>query len=319
LAKNDIQYTSLGPIYPKVSTGRRLALARWIASPANPRTSRVAVNHIWLRHFGEGLVPTVANFGLNGRQPSHPELLDWLASEFVENQWSMKGLHRQMVLSAGYRLTSSEGESDSANLIGDPNNRWLWRMNSRRVESEVVRDSALYVAGELDLSMGGAEIPESTGLESRRRSMYFRSTPNERMMFLELFDQANPNECYRRQESIVPQQSLALFNSSLSLEMARKLARIIPAENPGCEPTENVDGFIVAAFERVLNRVPTADESAACRRFMDRHVQLLQGSPKGAFPAANPGILANAPLPAHRAAENLVHVLLNHNDFVTVR
>ena len=316
--KEDTQYTSLGPTYPAVSSGRRSSLARWIASSTNPRTSRVAVNHVWLRHFGEGLVPSVANFGLNGRPPSHPELLDWLASDFVDHGWSMKQLHRQLVTSATYGL-SSAAPIDSPNQSRDADNRWLWRMNTRRVESEVVRDSVLHVAGELDLAFSGAEIPESAGLESRRRSLYFRSTPNEKMTFLELFDQANPNECYRRQESVVPQQSLALFNSSLSLEMARKLAKAIALEAPVTGPHADAERFIEIAFEQLLSRSPTEAEQAACRRFFDRHAQLVQDSSQSAFPAANPNVAPSAKLPLERAAENLVHVLLNHNDFVTVR
>lgn len=318
LEKDDATYTSLGPIYPAVSSGRRSALARWIASSNNPRTSRVAVNHVWLRHFGEGVVPTVANFGLNGRPPSHPELLDWLASEFVDHGWSMKQLHRQLVTSATYCMSSS-APSDSSNQSHDPENRWLWRMNTRRVESEVVRDSVLYVAGELDLTFGGAELPESAGLESHRRSLYFRSTPNEKMTFLELFDQANPNECYRRQESVVPQQSLALFNSSLSLDMARRLAKAIAIDAPISGQHADPDRFIQIAFEQILSRSPSESERVACRRFFDRHTQLVQGSSQNAFPAANPNVTPSSESPLERAAANLVHVLLNHNDFVTVR
>src|SRR5262249_39466608 len=135
------------------SSGRRLALARWITHPANPRTARIAVNHIWLRHFGQALVPTVANFGLNGNLPSHPQLLDWLAAEFVEHDWSMKHVHRLIVLSSTYRQTAADTQRDTvesgvlrAHAVGpvvdaavaqsiDPENRLLWRMNSRRMES----------------------------------------------------------------------------------------------------------------------------------------------------------------------------------------
>jgi hypothetical protein len=279
----------------------------------------VAVNHIWLRHFGEAIVPTVANFGLNGRRPSHAELLDWLASEFVEENWSMKQIHRQLVTSAAFAMTSTEGDSASENLKRDRENRFVWRMNSRRLESEAIRDSVLFVAGELDLTNGGPELPESVGLNSRRRSLYFRSTPNEKMAFLELFDQANPNECYRRQESVVPQQSLALFNSSISLDMARKLAKILATEHPPSGSLDEFDRFVAAAYERILSRSPTESEAAACRRFRDRHVALLQNSPQEKFPAANPQVIPASQQPLERAAENLIHVLLNHNDFVTIR
>ena len=111
----DEKYAAVGEMFPSTSTGRRTALAQWIASRQNPRTARVAVNHIWLRHFGQALVPSVANFGLNGDQPSHPELLDWLAAELMENGWRMKPLHRAIVLSAAYRMSSAEGRATGLN------------------------------------------------------------------------------------------------------------------------------------------------------------------------------------------------------------
>jgi hypothetical protein len=191
-----------GPVFPSTTTGRRLALARWMAHPKNPRTARVAVNHIWLRHFGEAIVPSVANFGLNGDRPSHPELLDWLAAELAglddpksEGQaagaWRMKSLHRLMVLSATYRQSSSP-EADAAWLLAPgtsstaarpSDNRFFWRMNSHRLEAEAVRDCVLATSGTLDPKRGGPEIPESEGQSVLRRSLYFRNTPNEKMKF----------------------------------------------------------------------------------------------------------------------------------------
>src|SRR5262249_41933583 len=149
------------PIFPTTSTGRRLALARWIADRQNPLTARVAMNHLWLRHFGKAIVPTVFDFGRNGRPPSHPALLDWLAAEFMDRDWSMKKLHRLMVTSSAYRMDSV---NDGPGRALDPDNRWLWRMNSRRMEAELVRDSVLHVAGNLDLTMGGPDIPHQLGL-----------------------------------------------------------------------------------------------------------------------------------------------------------
>ncbi len=136
------EYTPLGTTYPKTSSGRRLALARWIADKQNPRTARIAVNHIWLRHFGEALVPTVANFGLNGTPPTHPKLLDWLAAELMEQGWRMKPVHRLIVTSATYRQSSALADEDGQKFVShqvDPANRWYWRMNSRRMEAEIVR------------------------------------------------------------------------------------------------------------------------------------------------------------------------------------
>ncbi|HUR54008.1 MAG TPA: DUF1553 domain-containing protein, partial [Gemmataceae bacterium] len=167
------------------STGRRLALANWIASADNPLTARVAVNHIWMRHFGAPLVPTVANFGLSGKKPTHPELLDWLAVELVRSKWSMKHVHRLIVTSRAYRLSSRNG--DGASKSADPDNRHYWRANPRRMDAEVVRDSLLAVAGQLDTTHGGPILDEKLGLTSKRRSLYFRFNAEYKMSFLDQF------------------------------------------------------------------------------------------------------------------------------------
>jgi hypothetical protein len=335
-AKQDSTYSSIGPVYPKTSSGRRLALANWIVNPANPRTARVAVNHIWLRHFGQPLVPTVANFGINGSPPSHPELLDWLAAEFMEHGWSMKHIHRLIVLSYTYRQSSSDRSSFPSDAVSaqaaagpeyvsralaiDSENRLLWRMNSRRLESETIRDSVLFVSGRLDATRGGPEIPEALGQESLRRSIYFRSTPNEKMSMLESFDQANPNECYRRQESIVPQQALTLSNSSLCMNQSRVLARQLSEELGMDDRPETTTRFIEAAFETILSRPPTLEESLACTRFLVRHATLLRSANTTSFPPASGSTTIDGSQEVHlRARENLVHVLFNHNDFVTIR
>src|SRR5206468_1486678 len=137
--------------FPTTSTGRRTALARWITDPKNPLTARVAVNHVWARHFGRPLVPTVFDFGKNGRPPAHPAVLDWLAAEFMDNGWSLKHLHRLLVTSRVYRMDS---HSDSASAAQDPDNVYLCRMPPRRMEAEVVRDSVLALAGRLDPTLG---------------------------------------------------------------------------------------------------------------------------------------------------------------------
>ena len=221
-------YTPIGKEYPTKSTGRRTALAQWIASPENPLTARVAVNHIWARHFGAALVPTVFDFGLNGKAPSNPALLDWLATEFVRTGWSMKAIHRLILTSNAYRMRSSAGSADHPNLKADPENVSLWRMNPRRLEAEAVRDSILAVSGQLDPAMGGPEIEAAKGFESHRRSIYFSHSPDQQMEFLKVFDGANPVECYLRNESVVPQQALAMANSQLSQQQAGALAQRLP-------------------------------------------------------------------------------------------
>ncbi|MBC8115530.1 MAG: DUF1553 domain-containing protein, partial [Candidatus Saccharimonas sp.] len=345
--KPDDKYAAVGEMFPATSTGRRAALAQWIASKQNPRTARVAVNHIWLRHFGQALVPSVANFGLNGDQPSHPELLDWLAVELMENGWRMKPIHRAIVLSATYRMSSSGGghgdketrgrgensnsslplspaplvplSSSAAGTAHDPTNRYLWRMNSRRMEAEVVRDSVLFAAGSLDATRGGAEIPEAQGQTSLRRSLYFRNTPNEKMKFLELFDVADPNGCYRRKESVVPQQALALMNSALALDQSRLLAEKLTKQvgDKDDEPTNTA--FITAAFETILSQSPTEAELAASHRFLQDHTKLVAASNQAVFTAGGQSQRGPSAVPAQRARENLVHVLFSHNAFVTVR
>jgi hypothetical protein len=309
-AKDDGAYTPLIPMEPAASTGRRLALARWIADAKNPLTARVAVNHIWMRHFGAPLVPTVANFGLNGKPPTHPALLNWLAVEFVDSGWSMKHLHRLMVTSRAYRLSSRIPDGQPA----DSENRYYGRMNPRRMEAEVVRDSLLAVAGQLDPTTGGPIIDEKLGQASRRRSVYFRFNTEYKMQFLDQFDAASPTECFERRESVIPQQALALHNSALALNMSRDLAKQVAGRTT--EPA----AFVTAAFEHVLNRPPTADERTRCESFLHDQAALYQKPDKlTPFPPGPTGVMPPAADPAQRAREDLIQVLFNHNDFVTIR
>jgi len=266
--------------YPATSTGRRLALARWIASPENPLTARVLVNHVWLRHFGAPLVASTFEFGRNGRTPTHPELLDTLAVGFMNDGWSLRKLHRLLVTSQAYRRDSA---GDAAGPAKDPENTSLWRMNVRRMESEAVRDSVLYLAGSLDPARGGPELDHGSALTTARRSIYYRHAHEKQAEFLVLFDAASVNECYERTESIIPQQALALANSVLIKTQSRVLAGKLPSG----------DGFVETAFRTMLGRPPSPAEREECARFLG------QAGPKG--------------------REGLVHVLFNHNDFVTIR
>ena len=301
------KYSALGLQHSKTSTGRRAALARWITHASNPRTARIAVNHLWGRHFGTPLVSTTENFGLNGKTPSHPELLNWLAAELVSNNWQMKHIHKLIVLSATYRLSS---RTDPAMMKQDPDNRYYWRMNSRRMEAEVVRDSALYLAGQIDLMLGGPEIDQKSGETNFRRSLYFRNTPIEKMDFLEVFDVADPNSCYRRKQSVVPHQALAKMNSALMQNSAKLIASRLSGDD---------ETFIRSGFETVLNREPTQAEMKLCEQFLnDQQVTLTDGTAVK-FPNSSATIKAPATAPHARARENLIHVLLLHNDFVTVR
>jgi hypothetical protein len=319
LVKTDSNYTPVAKTYPETSTGRRLALARWITSAHNPLAARVAVNHIWLRHFGAPIVDNVFDFGLRSPRPVHAPLLDWLARELTlapseKPAWSMKRLHRLMVTSATYRLASGEGKADDANFTIDPDNSYLWRMNTRRLEAELVRDCLLYVGGSLDLSFGGPDIDQQLGESSRRRSIYFRHAYEKQMQFLVLFDAANVNDCYRRSESVIPQQALAVANSSLSLSQSRLLAAQLASS------ASSGGDFVTSAFMRLLARQPSSSEKSRCEEFLRQQSALLAESGRlNSFAGEKKAEPAPAADPLQRARENLVHVLLNHNDFLTVR
>jgi hypothetical protein len=318
LAKDTLTYKPLSPVYPRTSTGRRTALAKWIASKENPLTARVAVNHVWAWHFGRPLVETTANFGRSGARPSHPELLDWLAAELMDNGWRLKLLHRRIVTSQAYRRSSHFPLEDAGQKI-DPENRLLWHFPLRRMEAEEVRDSILLVAGELDPRMGGPEIPHEQGLSSRRRSLYFAHHGEGKMAFLELFDAANACEAYRRSTSVMPQQALALSNSELALHQGRLLAgKLWRAVEAPALSTDCQAAFVHAAFEQVLGRGPTTEEYQACAAFLTRQTAQLQKK-KAEIVAARKAAGGPSADPAERARENFIHALLNHNDFVTVR
>jgi len=280
----------------------------------------VAVNHIWLRHFGRPLVASVFDFGMHGSKPTHPELLDWLAVEFMESGWRMKTLHRLIVTSAVYRLQSSASGAETKNMRSDRDNRYLWRFNVRRVEAEAVRDSILHLAGDLDLTMGGPDIDQKRGQTSHRRSIYFRQAKEKQMMFVKLFDGPGATECYQRNESIVPQQALAMINSAVARREARRLAGRLSRKSASEKSSRADLEFLTAAFEQILSRQPTPAERALCIRFLKTQSNLLRHRDR--LTPATSGIKASLPPatdPHQRARENLVLVLFNHNDFVTIR
>lgn len=291
------------PTFQPKSTGRRSALARWITDPNNPLPARVAVNHIWNRHFGTPLVPTVFDFGRKGQRPTHPELLDWLAREFIDSGWSMKHLHRQIVLSATYRMASSGGPTEPNRTI-DPDNTLLWRRTPIRLESQVVRDSLLALAGWLDPKVGGPSIPSAEQADSKRRSLYFFHSNNERNLFLTMFDEALVTDCYRREQSIVPQQALAMTNSRLVLDVSGPIAERI-TKVLQTRQADSDEAFVREAFLVVLADTPTEAEFRDCLQSLAEWRRLPEA---GEGPAA-----------AQFARSQLVWVLLNHNDFITVR
>ena len=269
--QEDYQNRNADKPYLTTSTGRRTAFAKWLTSRRHPLPARVAVNHIWMRHMGKPLVPTVFDFGRKGLPPTHPELLDWLAVELMEHNWSMKHLHRLIVTSQAYRLSSSSAGAADATVSVDPDNRFYWRMNPVRMEAEVVRDSLLSMAGELDVALGGPSVAINDET-SRRRSLYFVHSHNDHQKFLATFDNASVLDCYRRAESIVPQQALALENSPLATAMAGKITQRITASRPNASDAE----FIRAAFETVLSVEPTSDEQAAMSELFQQMAELAR-------------------------------------------
>jgi hypothetical protein len=304
-AKTTYRDTPSNAPFRHVSTGRRLALARWITDRRNTLTARVAVNHIWARHFGEPLVSSMYDFGPRTPEPEHHDLLDWLATELMDTNWSMKHLHRLIVTSRAYRMsTGAEGPGDPSVAL-DPDNRYLWRMNVRRMEGEVVRDCILFLAGRLDPRIGGPDQPVAAADAGTRRTIYYRYASGDTVPFLTMFDAANVTECYRRHETIVPQQALALTNSAMVLNRAGEIASLIGREVGGGASAR--EAFVDSAFERLLGRAPTNAERTECAAGLVRLA--------GAF-ASEGSDLVSAEA---RAGSALVHVLLNHNDFVSIR
>jgi hypothetical protein len=222
----------------------------------------------------------------------------------------MKDMHRLIVTSSAYRMDSTP---DEANATVDRDNVYLWRMAPRRIEAEVVRDCVYHVAGKLDLTMGGPDIDFNLGLTVPRRSLYFRHAAEKQMEFLKLFDAASVTECYQRKDSVLPQQALALANSDLTRQHGRLLTRSLAAK-----VGVDAEKFIPAAFEQVLSRPPTSEEKAECAAFLRMQEDRYAAAKPAATPADAEGKQPSGD-PKTRARENLVHVLLNHHDFVTIR
>lgn len=247
-------------------TGRRLAFARWLTEPDNPLTARVMINRIWHHHFGTGLVKTLENFGMKGERPSHPELLDWLARQFIEKNWSIKDMHRLIMNSRTYRQTSRVNDQ---HLARDPQNRLISRMPLRRMDAEALRDSLLLVSDRLDEIRGGAPDPITVDREGQvsviprdsgnwRRSVYlqYRRTEIPTMMATFDYPEMGPN-CVDRNESIVSPQSLMLMNGEQVHELSRSLAqRVVDEIGEDASPVKLVN----RVYEFALSRAPNREE-----------------------------------------------------------
>lgn len=241
----------------------RLELANAIIDPENPLTARVIVNRVWARHFGQGLVPTTSDFGLRSNPPSHPELLDWLTQKFIEEGWSLKKLHRRILLSAAYRQSSlgpSDPEVKAKAIEIDPANRLLWRMNSHRLSFEEFRDSLLAASGKLDRHAGGKPVEILKAPYSPRRTLYGLVDRQFFPSTLRVFDVANPDlHIAERSETTVPQQSLFFMNHPFVLTGVRDLSKATSVDETA---------RIQALFQSLLQRESQADEMAEAKEFL---------------------------------------------------
>lgn len=263
------------------SSGRRSVLADWIASGKNPLTARVIVNRIWQHHFGRGIVGSPNDFGQYGEQPTHPELLDWLANDFVAGGWKMKRLHKLICMSATYQMSS---KADAKALTVDPNNQLLWRFPMRRLSAEELRDSMLAVAGTLDRRMYGESIypkipkevlagqsvpgqgwPTTKPEDSNRRSIYVHIKRSLRLPILSMFDQADTDTtCPARYVTTVPTQALGLFNGEFTHEIAEGFVKRLKKE----EPTDT-KARVARAIRLTSGRTPGAAELERDLKFLD--------------------------------------------------
>jgi mono/diheme cytochrome c family protein len=281
----------------------RLEMAHAIVSPGNPLTARVWVNRVWLHHFGRGLVSTPSDFGVRAAPPSHPELLDWLAQEFMSHGWSTKWLHRTIMQSRTYRQSCSGPADEAVRSLAverDPDNRLLWRMNFRRLSLEEMRDSMIAVAGELDASQGGNPVdPFKRGPDGFRRSVYMLIDRQYLPPSYNAFDFANPDlHTPQRSETIVPQQALFALNSPFVADRARAVAR---QDALMSSPERRVR----RVFERVLQRPPTADDTRAGLAFIAAAATMPNTPAPNAAGGLNPW-------------EQLAQVLLMSNEFMFV-
>jgi len=226
------------------SSGRRTALAKWLTQPTHPLTTRVIVNRVWQYHFGRGLVATSSDYGRLGEKPTHPELLDYLARDFVKNGWSIKRLHKQIMLSAAYRQTSQRAMPPVAKLK-DPENRYLWRFSTRRLDAEQIRDAMLATSGELNLDAGGAPVDSGTP----RRTVFTKQIRNTRDPFIESFDAPDAfSSSATRNSTTTPTQSLLMINGQMPLQRAEAFAARL--QKSGGTPEQKIAKAYALAFGR---------------------------------------------------------------------
>jgi hypothetical protein len=310
--------TALPPQNGQITTGRRRALAEWLVSGKHPLTARVMANRIWHFHFGQGIVSTPSNYGRMGQLPTHPELLDWLATEFRTNGWSIKQMHRLIMNSETYQMASSFDHAQ--NRAADPQNKLLWRYPQRRLEAEGIRDIILDASGTLNLQAGGKPffppLPESLwksffkgtwevtkeGPENWRRSIYSYWKRGLRHPMFEVFDQPNPNiTCESRNTTTVPTQALTLLNNEFVLLQAKYFAQRV-REQAGPDPVAQIRSL----YRIALSREPSQQEMQGNRAFLEKQAAYHRSHGK------------DGDAPALAALTDLSDVMLNTNEFVYI-
>jgi hypothetical protein len=299
------------------TSGHRTALARWLTQPDHPLTARVIVNRVWQQYFGRGIVATPDNFGRSGAAPSHPELLDWLATEFVRGGWKFKSLHRLILKSTVYRQSSRSDSPMAETAAGaDPENVLLWRMPLRRLESEIIRDCVLAVSGKLDRATGGPAVPIKplpdgqvvietqnlpAGANPFRRSLYLVSRRNYQPTELSVFDQPLvATNCTRRTSAAVALQSLTMLNGQFITEQADEFARRVLAD-AGSNDTKRIE----LAFKLALSRSPLPEEATVSRELLAKQLDRARQQPNTTPEQAD-----------LQAVAHLCHMLLNTNEFL---
>jgi hypothetical protein len=290
----------------------RLELARWLTRSDNPLTARVLVNRIWLWHFGEGLVRSPDNFGKLGQRPTHPELLDWLTVQFVESGWSIKELHRTIMLSSTYQMSTSFNEQAAS---VDPENKLWWRFNRQRVEAESIRDSILAVAGQLDLRMGGSMLPtknrsyvtstanvDPVAYQTNRRSIYMPVVRSALYEVFQAFDFAEPSvSSGQRQSTTVAPQALFMMNSQVVADATRAMAERLLDSGSADDAAR-----VTTAYRTAYGRSPTETELQRSLKFVEGYTKSLVEQ-------------ETAPDEAHvKAWQSLCRVILSANEFIYV-
>jgi hypothetical protein len=329
--------TAIPPADGRTTTGRRRALAEWIASKDNPLTARVMVNRIWQYHFGRGLVSTASNFGRLGTQPSHPELLDWLATEFINSGWSIKHMQRLIMSSEAYRM-ASEYQSEKA-LETDPEDVYLWHFPLRRMEGEAIHDMILAVSGNLNLQAGGPPfflpVPDQVlksvskgdwivnqeGPAVWRRGVYSYYKRGMKYPMFEVFDAPDENvTCEGRVVSTAPTQALTLLNNDFIVGQSKAFAaRVLKLAGPEQEQQVRL------TFRIGLSREPSPKEIAENVAFLNRQMASLSHGSSDADPKQPPASQpkrqrggSSDAAPGLEALTDLCDIILNLNEFVYI-